>query len=124
MQVERFILTPTTDASGNATVYTPNTTGRVLGIAWVKPGSGGITGATFTITAEATGEAILTASSVSASASYYPRVPTVSTANAAALYAAAGTAVNDHLYISNDRVKIVVASGGNTLTGTFHILIG
>ncbi len=39
---------------------------------------------------------------------FYPRVPTVSTAGAAALYAAGGAAVNDRAAIA-DRVKVTVA---------------
>lgn len=41
----------------------------------------------------------------------------------AALYAAAGTAVNDRIALSRDRVKIVVASGGNATTGNFVVTI-
>jgi hypothetical protein len=52
-----------------------------------------------------------------------PRQATHSTAGAAALYAAAGTAVNDKIALANDRIKIVIASGGNTKTGVFHFVI-
>lgn len=125
MQVERDVITVTTDTGGAATVFSSKPfTGRVLAIHWVKPGSGGITGATFTITSEATGESILSVSSVSSSTDWYPRGPVHTIAGAAVLYAAAGQPVTDAIAIVNDRVKIVVASGGNTLTGTFHIVIG
>ena len=36
---------------------------------------------------------------------------------------AAGTAVQDKIALAKDRVKIVIASGGNVKTGTFHIVI-
>ena len=40
------------------------------------------------------------------------------------LYAAAGLPVQDGILLANDRVKIVIAAGGDTKTGTFHITIG
>ena len=41
----------------------------------------------------------------------------------AALYAAAGEAVLGDIVLANERVKIVVASGGNTKTGQFVIVV-
>lgn len=123
MAFQRVSVTPKTDASGNATVYSENVTGELRAIVWVKPGSGGITGATFAVTNETTGETLLSVSSVSASANYYPRGATASTANAASLYASGGTAVNDRLVLVNDRIKLVVSSGGNTLTGTMYFIL-
>lgn len=42
----------------------------------------------------------------------------------AALYAAAGTAVNDGIAVAKDRIKIVVAQGGNVKSGAFHVVVG
>lgn len=122
MQVERHVVSLTTNSSGDATGYTPNVNGRVLGIRYVK--NDFANGADFTITADATGESILALTDQNASGSFYPRVPTHTTAGAAALYAAGGTAVNDRIALANDRVKIVVAQGGDTKTGTVHVIIG
>lgn len=33
-------------------------------------------------------------------------------------------ATYDNIYLGSDRVKIVIAAGGNVKTGTFHILMG
>jgi hypothetical protein len=41
----------------------------------------------------------------------------------AAVYAAAGTAVNDRIALGRDRVKIVLAQGGSAKAGVFNILI-
>jgi hypothetical protein len=42
----------------------------------------------------------------------------------AALYAAGGSAVNDLIRLgSGDRVKIVLAQGGNAKVGAFHIVV-
>jgi hypothetical protein len=80
-------------------------------------------GVDFAVTAEATGENIWTEADVNASASRYPRAPTHSQAGVASLYAAAGTAVQAPVGVSNDRVKIAITSGGNAKTGTFHVMV-
>jgi hypothetical protein len=122
MYAERHVVSATTDGSGDATAYSPNITGRILGIRYVKTDFDN--GVDFTITAEATGETIWAEENVNASATRAPRQPTHSTAGVAAVYAAAGEAVNDYIVLANDRVKIVVAQGGDTKTGAFHILVG
>lgn len=122
MYIERFVVPVVTAADGTATAYTPTVTGRVLSIRYVKTDFAN--GVDFTITAEATGETIWTQNDVNASATVAPRQATHSTAGAAALYAAAGAAVNDHITLANDRVKIAIASGGVVASGAFHVLIG
>lgn len=121
---ERHAVAVTTAADGSATVFSPVVTGNLSQIRYVKPGTGGFAdGSTFTITSEATGETLWSEASVNASATRAPRQPTHSTAGAAALYAGAGTAVNDKIALARDRVKIVIAAGGNVTTGTFHLVI-
>lgn len=124
MTTRRFSVAVTTDASGDATVYSPYLSGKLSAIHYVKPGSGNFDdGVDFTITSDATGETLWAESNVNASAVRRPRAATHSTAGVAALYAAGGTAVADLIRLSRDRVKIVVASGGNAKTGTFLIVI-
>lgn len=118
---QRHVVTITTDASGDATGYTPVLTGKVSAIHYVKTDFAN--GADFTITGEATGEGIWTESDVNASAVRAPRQPTHSQVGVASLYAAAGEPVEAPICLANDRVKIVVASGGNTKSGTFHVVI-
>lgn len=118
----RHVVSVTTDASGDATAYTDVANGFIHSIRYVKTDLDN--GSDFTITAESSGAAVLTATNVSASATYYPRAATVDTSNAASLYAAAGQAVNDRIPVANERVKIVVAQGGNTKTGAFHVYVG
>ena len=123
--IQREVVAVTTNADGDATAYSGTVTGRILQVRYIKAGSGNFSdGVDFTITAEATGETIWTESDVNASATRAPRQATHSTAGAAALYAGSGAAVNDHIALANDRVKIVIASGGATTTGTFHVLVG
>lgn len=122
MYVERHVVEVTTDASGDATAFTPTVTGRVLAIHYVKDDFA--TGVDFTITAEATGETIWSEVDVNASKSVAPRAAIHTTAGVAALYAASGEEVVDKIGLANDRVKIVIANGGNAKSGTFHVVIG
>lgn len=119
---ERHVVTLTTDASGDATGYTPVVSGPIRTIRYVKNNYDN--GVDFTVTLEATGEAVWTGTDVNASATVAPRQATHSTAGAAALYAAGGAAVNDLIVAASDRVKIVVAQGGNVKSGAVHVVIG
>ena len=125
MYAERHVVTIVTDAAGAGTGYTPVVSGRVLTVVYVKAGSSPYAaGVDFTITAEATGENLWTETNVNASAVRAPRQPTHDAAGAASLYAAAGEPVEAPIVLAKDRVKIVIAQGGDTLTGTFHVIVG
>lgn len=121
----RLTVAVTTAADGSATAYSdPVDYGSLSQVRYVKPGSGGFAdGSTFTITSEATGEGLWSETGVNASATRAPRQATHSTLGAAALYAAAGTAVNDKIALANDRIKIVIAGGGAVKTATFHFVM-
>ena len=125
MYLERHEVTVAVNAAGDGTGYTPIVSGHVRSIVYVPDGSIPYDNtADFTITCDVSGQAILTATNVASGATYTPRQATVSVANAAALYAAGGTAVNDRIPVAGERVKIVVAQGGNTKTGKFHVYVG
>lgn len=111
----------TTAADGSATAYSDVCTGKVSTIRYVKGDFDN--GSTITLTSEATGETIWTEANVNASTTRAPRQATHSTAGAAALYAGGGAAVNDKIALANDRIKIVIAAGGNVKSGTFHIVM-
>lgn len=111
----------TTAADGSATAYSEVCTGKVSTVRYVKTDFDN--GSTITLTSEATGETIWTEANVNASATRAPRQATHSTAGAAALYAAGGAAVNDKIALANDRVKVVIAAGGNVKSGAFHIVL-
>ena len=122
MHVQRYVVPVTVDASGDGTAYTPVVTGRVLQIHYVKTDFAN--GVDFNITAEATGQQLWVQADQNASAIKAPRQPTHDGVGAASLYAATGEPVEDHIYLANDRVKIVVAQGGVSKTGAFHVVIG
>ena len=120
--MKRFIVTATTAADGTVTAYTPRgVNGEIHQIEYVKTDFAD--GVDFTITGEATGVSLWAESNVNASAVRAPRQPTHSQAGVASLYAAGGTAVQARVAMANDRVKIMIAQGGNAKVGTFHILV-
>lgn len=123
MASRRFIVSVTTIADGSATAYSPYLSGKIAQISYIKPGSGNFDdGVDFTITAEATGQTLWTESNVNATKHAMPRGATHTTAGVASVYA--GTdGVNDLIRLSRDRVKIVIAQGGNVKTGAFHIVV-
>lgn len=118
--VRRFPVIVTTAADGSATAFSPTVSGKVSSVRYVKTDFAD--GSTFTLTAENTGETIWTESNVNASATRAPRQTTHSTAGVAATFDATHGVV-DQIALANDRVKIVIASGGNVKTGTFHITV-
>lgn len=121
MYAERHVVTIVTDAAGAGVGYTPLVQGRVSAIHYVK--NDYANGVDFVVTSEATGEIIWDEDDVNASTSRAPRQATHSTAGVAALYAGGGSAVLDQITVAKDRIKITVAAGGNTKTGTFHVVI-
>lgn len=124
MYVQRLEVTPVTDASGDATSYSEVVSGRVISIQYVKAGSSNYTdGVDFTITTETTARNLWVDTNINASEVVAPRQPTHDTTGAASLYASGGEPTEDHIYIANERIKIVVGSGGDTKTGTFYITI-
>lgn len=121
MTIRRYTVPVTTAADGTATAYSPYLSGYVHSIQYVKTDFAD--GVDFTITAEATGQTIWAESDVNAAVTKLPRAGTASTAGVAALYASGGTAVNERLALSRDRVKIAIAQGGNAKSGSFFIVV-
>lgn len=121
MALRRHVVAVTTASDGSATAYSPYLSGYIHEIHYLKTDFAD--GVDFTITAEATGETIWTQSDVNAAAVKAPRQATHSNVGVAALYASGGTAINDRIALGRDRVKIVIAQGGNAKGGAFHIVV-
>lgn len=122
--MRRYKVQVTTAADGTVTAFSPKISGEIHAIHYVKDGANAYAdGVDFAVTAEATGENVWTEANVNASAIRYPRAPTHTQVGAASLYAAGGTPVQARIALGGDRVKIVLAQGGNAKTGAFHILI-
>jgi hypothetical protein len=118
---QRHTVALTTAADGSATGYTPVVTGKISAIHYLKTDFDN--GVDFTVTSEATGQGIWAELDVNASAVRAPRQATHSTAGVASLYAAAGTAVQDKIAVAEDRIKIVIAQGGDTKSGTVIVVL-
>lgn len=121
MAPKRYVVPVTTNADGDATAYTPVLSGRLAQIHYVKTDFAD--GVDFTITSEATGESLWTDTNINASATRAPRLLNYTTAGVAALYAATFGVYESPIVLAADRVKIVVAQGGNVKSGTFHVVV-
>lgn len=119
----KTVVTVTTDSSGDATAYTSSAIqGAILNVIYTKTDFAD--GVDFTITTEDTGQNVWVESNVNASKTVSPHQPTHDTSGTALVYAAAGEPVDTDIYAAFERIKIVVASGGDTKTGTFTIIYG
>ncbi len=124
MYAEVKSISLTTNASGAATAYSEVVTGRILAIRYEKPSSGSfVDGVDFTITLEKTAEAIVTLTDCNASANFYPRVQ-VHDASGVGATTDGTRLLREPVVAVNDRVKVVVASGGDTKAGTIHVTVG
>lgn len=121
MTIRRFTIPITVNSDGDAEVYSPVIRGKLVSIRYIKTDFAD--GVDFVLTGETSGQTIWSEEAVNASATRYPRAPTHSTAGVAALYASGGEAVNDMIALADERIKIVVGDGGDTKTGTLHIVI-
>lgn len=123
--VTRDTVNITTDASGDATGYTTARMGRVISVAYAKDGTTPFTdGVDFTITTELSLQNVWVEVNVNASKTVVPRQATHDTAGVASLYAAGGEPVEDYVVAADERIKIVVANGGNAKLGQFIVTVG
>jgi hypothetical protein len=114
--ISKVTATITTASDGSATVYLGSRLrGRVHAIKYI---AGTLdSGTDLVLTGETTGVAILT-DSPAASEWYYPRAfPNKVTDGAA------GTVPSEDVHVLNERIKVVVAQGGDTLTGSIEAFI-
>lgn len=117
MTAFRQKVTLTTDASGNCTAYTEQpVSGPVLAVLYTR-GTLDATTTDITVSTEITAQTVLTLTNVTASGNYYPR--SVNHGNT-------GTALTgvEPIYAAQERIKIVVAQGGNVGTGSIYIITG
>lgn len=122
MALRRFVVPITVDENGDAEAFSPVLSGKLISFRYVKDDFAGDDLA-FTITSESTGATLWAEEDVTASATRHPRATTQTSVGADALYASEGVEVLDHIALSQDRVKIVVAGAGDETSGTFHITV-
>lgn len=122
--MRRLKLDVTTAADGTATAFFQKVSGKLHAIHYIKDGTVPFAdGVDFTITAERTGEGVWSELNINASTVRYPRAPLHTQAGAAVLYAAGGTPVVDKIAVADDRIKVVIAQGGNAKKGHFLALV-
>ena len=123
--VKKYTVAITTAADGSATARTPVVSGYLRAIAYVPHATTPIdTNGDVVITANTSGLAILTITNIGTTAfSVHPRAATVGVTNAASLYAAGGAAVNTEIPVADEAIKIVVADGADTKSGTFFVYV-
>lgn len=109
-------VTVTTESDGSATAYTDNVRGKITAIRYEKASSGSFSdGVDFTITTETTNQGLWTDTNVNASEIIFPKLLNDDQAGSDL------TGVYDHVRAYNERIKIVIAAGGDTKTGTFYV---
>lgn len=124
-QITRVRIDVTTDASGDATKYTPILDGYLHMFRYVPDGTNPLaTGADIDLTGDQSGMVYVNQDNIGTSAySKLPRAATCDETGAASLYAAGGEPVEDRMLIAGERLKLVVANGGNAKSGAFHLWI-
>ena len=122
---QRHTVSLTTTTGGAATEYTPPVTGRVLYVRYNKTDFAN--GVDFAVTTELTGQNVWTESDVNSAKTVYP-VAYANTVLGVQLTASgalltSGSAEFAPIVAANERVKIVIAQGGNTKAGSFDVVV-
>ena len=114
-------VTVTTDASGDATAYTSGVyNGKVSIVAYTK--SDYDNGVDFVVSGEVTGQLIWDEDNVNSSKTVAPRQASHTIAGIASVYAGTDGALTD-IFVVNERIKFVVAAGGNAKSGAFRVVV-
>ena len=119
--VETHTVEVTTDSDGDATAYSSWLRGFLERIEYVKDDFDD--GVDFTITVERTAFNLWTENTINASTTRAPRTGVHSGAGAALVYTSDNQPVVDRVALGHQRIKIVVANGGNTKSGAFHLIM-
>ena len=118
MKLSRFTVNVTTDDQGDAVAYSPQCNGLVRTVEYVKPTSGGLDAATdIDIIADVSGAVIWTNDDLSASKVIHPLAQAQDNTGADI------TGAYAPICLADERIKITVANGGNTLSGQFVFTI-
>ena len=121
MYVKRIHIPLITLADGSFTAYSDeNVTGRIVDIEYVKTDFAD--GVDFAVTGDKTAKSIWSQDNVNAALTVAPRQPIHDNAGAEILYAATFP-VYDYIALADERIKVVVAAGGNVKSGELIITI-
>ena len=118
MRLTRISVAVVTDADGDATAYTPALNGMIRSVRYIKPTLGGLDGGSdIDIVTDKGAVVVWDKDNLAASAVIYPMVPAQDNkgADVAGSYAP--------IPVCDERIKITVANGGDSLAGTFEFII-
>ena len=118
--VIKQVVTLETDSSGDVIGFTEPVTGLIHSIKYTKDDYAD--GVDFTITTEDTAQSVWAELNVNATAQRAPRQAVHDIVGVASLYET-GEAVEDKIACYHERIKIVIANGGDTKSGTFTVLM-
>lgn len=115
-----------TDGSGAFSKTIQPSGGRFLQMRYVPDGSSPLdTGSDIDLAGATSGYVYLNQDNIGTSAyELAPRQATSDETGAALLYAAAGEAVTDFIYLAGEPLTFTVANGGDTKSGTFYFWFG
>jgi len=122
MQPRSVSVAVTTVADGSATAYSEAIQGRILAIQYVKDDFAA--GVDFDVTLEDSEQELWDEDNVDADKTVYPRRQVHDTVGAGLTYDGTRTVNEPVVTRGAERVKIVIAAGGNAKNGTFHITYG
>lgn len=123
---ESHVVSITTSTGGGATGYTPVITGTIRNVVYTEASTPNDFSTTvdFTITLEDSGIGVWTESDIDASKTVSPTQPIHD--QVGALRSSSTAAANDlggPIVAARERVKIVIAQGGDSKEGTFRIIV-
>jgi len=110
-------VTVTTATGGGGTGYTPVVTGRIAAVTYTQATGGLASTSDLTVTTEDTAQSVWSATNINATTTVHP----VAAANLPS--GAASSLTEVPIYACGERVKIAVAQGGNTKTGSFQVVL-
>lgn len=123
MYAEKHTVAITTNSGGIGTGYSPALTGRLLSVQYVKTDYAD--GVDVAITAEATGQSLLTLTDQNGNGTFYPRGQVhMGNGTPMTFNGNSSQPMSEPVTLVNDRVKIAIAQGGDTKLGTFVIIVG
>lgn len=121
--VEKHTVTVTTATGGGATAYTPVVMGRVAAIQYIRATAADAFASTadFDIETADSAQTLWKEDAVNASKTVAPTIQAHTTTGGA--LATAGDVQRSPVHAATERIKITIAQGGNTKTGTFRLVI-
>lgn len=123
MYLSRQAIPVKTDENGDAVVYSGAVNGQIVAMIYEKATTNGFSdGVDFDVETEALKQKVWSEEDVNDSKAVYPLVGSHNTDGEVILIDEAD-AVYQRISVADERIKITVDDGGDSKTGTFHIVV-